>query len=511
METVSTGWLERSLRRRQDAATRPLAAMRDYQRDELLPLLRENPAYLCAVDMGLGKTAVVLTRISEMVQASKIRRALIIAPVRVAVQTWPSEIALWAHTWWMSHTLLRPDDDHPEILAAIRRIREEVKAEPTRSAIQEIQDFRNEHKAAQWESLLSERTCIHIINKEALERLVETWRGRKDWPYDFVVVDESRDFANYKTKRWEAFDEVRYKIKYLYLLSGVPAPEGIGDYFAQVFMLDQGQRLGNNVTAFRNRYMKRGHFWGTWEPIPGADEAVAAAISDICVVMREEDYLPRDKPFEITRTVKLTREELKTYRRFQRDFVIETPEGEEIEAKTGTSLAQKLLQLASGAVYDDESKWHVFHEQKIAEMKQIREELPGEPLMIAYWHRSSLARLRKLFPRATVMDREGKCVADWNTNKIMELLVHPRSAGHGLNMQMGRGHILVFFDNPLPLDPYLQLRKRMDRSGQSQICKIIHIVTEGTVDTKVVPLLQSKDNAQMAVRRMIRDIRKRGK
>lgn len=500
------------MRRRQDAATLTPDILRPYQTDELLPILRSHAVYLCGVDMGLGKTITLLTHIAELAERGLIRRALIIAPLRVAVQTWPTEIAAWSHTWWMSHTILRSDDNHPEIKAAERRIRAEVMAEdPSRSAIREIQQFKAAHKKQQWENKCLERTVVHIINKEATSDLVEFWRGRKDWPYDYVVVDESRDFANYKTKRWEALDEVRYKIKRLYLLSGVPAPEGIVDYFAQIFMLDHGERLGNNITAFRDRYMRRGQFRGSWEPMPGADKAVAEAIADICIIMREEDYLPRDKPFEITRHVTLSRQEMKTYRKFQRDFVIETPEGEEIEAKTGTSLAQKLLQLASGAVYDDESKWHVFHDAKIEEMRQIREELPGEPLMIAYWHRSSLARLKKLFPRATVMDREGKCVADWNANKIDELLVHPRSAGHGLNMQHGRGHILVFFDNPLPLDPYLQLRKRMDRSGQAQICKVIHIVTDGTVDAKVVPVLQQKDNAQTAVRQMIRDIRKRGR
>lgn len=463
--------LDAFIAERMASIVRDQSDMRPYQANELLPLLRENPFFLCAVDMGLGKTVTVLSHIQELLAAGKARRVLIIAPLRVAVQTWPTEIAEWSHTWWMKHTLIRGTEDQRRVKCA-------------------------------------ERTSIHIINKEATKWLVEYWREQRYWPYDYVVVDESRDFANYRTNRWQALDEVRPAIKRMHLLSGVPAPEGIVDYFAQVFMLDRGQRLGNNITAFRNRYMRRGHFPGTWEPMPGADAEVARQIADICVVMREEDYLPREKPFEITRTVRLSSQEMKVYRKFQKDFVIETPEGEEIEALNASSLAQKLMQLASGTVYDDDQKWHVFHEQKIEEMKQIRAELPGEPLMIAYWHRSSLARLRKLFPKAVVMDREGKCVADWNAGKIQELLVHPRSAGHGLNMQYGPGHILVFFDNPLPLDPYLQLRKRMDRSGQSRICKVIHIVTAGTVDAKVVPVLQAKDNAQMAVKSYITNIRR---
>lgn len=502
--------LDALIARRMSRVVHDRSEMRPYQTDELLPLLRENPFFLGAVDMGLGKTVTILTLIEELVSAGKVHRVLVIGPVRVIVQTWPTEIAEWSHTWWMKHTILRPRDDHPELKMIEERIRAEVRAsDEIRSWKMETQTARAAHKEKQFHDLCQTKTPIHLINKEATAKLVEYWRGQKYWPYDYVVVDESRDFANYKAGRWQALKDVLPAIKRMHLLSGVPAPEGIIDYFSQIFMLDKGQRLGNNITAFRTRYMRRGRTQWSWEPMPGASEEVAEQIADICVVMKEEDYLPRDKPFEITRKVRLTKEEMKVYRKFQREFVIETPEGEEIEALNAASLAQKLMQLASGTVYDSKHKWHVFHEQKIEEMKQIREELPDEPLMIAYWHRSSLARLKKLFPKSTVMDGDGKCVAAWNAGKIRELLVHPRSTGHGLNMQYGPGHILVFFDNPLPLDPYLQLRKRMDRSGQKAICKIIHLVTIGTIDEKVVPVLQAKNDAQTAIRNHIRNLRRR--
>jgi len=236
---------------------------------------------------------------------------------------------------------------------------------------------------------------------------------------------------------------------------------------------------------------------------------VAAKIADICLVMREEDYLDADKPLVVERPVVLDPAELARYKAFEKNLILELPEGGEVEAETGAALGQKLMQYASGAVLDAERQVHHVHDRKLEEMAQLREEAQGSPLLVAYWHRASLARLTKLFPMATVMDKEARCLADWNAGKINMLLIHPASAGHGLNMQLGPGHILVFFDNPWPLELYMQTIKRLARPGQKKPVKVFHLVTRGTLDETVVPVLRAKEDAQDTVRKYIRDLRRK--
>jgi SNF2 family DNA or RNA helicase len=199
--------------------------------------------------------------------------------------------------------------------------------------------------------------------------------------------------------------------------------------------------------------------------------------------------------------------EQKMYKDFTKNLILTTPDDVEIEAENATSLWQKLMQFASGAVYDDNGEFHPVHDHKLEELMELRAEAQGSPLLIAYWHRSSLARLRKLLPKAVVMDREAKCVDPWNAGKIRDLLIHPRSAGHGLNMQYGPGHTLVFFDNPSPLEDYEQLIKRIARPGQKKPVKVYHLTTRGTIDEVVVPNLREKKSAETAVRKYIRDLR----
>lgn len=453
------------------------AELRDYQRDLLVPFLLENRYSGAFVDMGLGKTVSILTVLDYLFSRNLTSKALIVAPLRVAVQTWPTEIKLWSHTWWMTHTLIRPDP----------------KLAPDRKLLQK-------------KRLAREKTQIHIINREQVKWLVEFWGP--SWPYKTVIIDESRSFADQNSQRWKALNKVCKYIDRMHLLSGIPAPEGIEDYFAQVYLLDRGERFGKSITDFRKKYLDINKYTYEKTPKEEAEEEVASKIADICIVMREEDYLKTDKPIVIERPIILDQHEMNRYEQLERSSILSLPDDVEIEAETGAALGQKLMQYASGAVYDENKAIHIVHDHKLEEILQLRSECDS-PIMVAYWHRSSLTRLQKLLPKALKMDKEGACVADWNAGKIDSLLVHPASVGHGLNMQKGPGHTLIFFDNPWPLELYLQLIKRLARSGQKKVVRVYHLTTMGTVDERVVPALRNKDDAQDAVRRYIRDARKR--
>ncbi len=514
MTTSRTGGVSLALLEREAAVRHDRLLLRDYQTKQLIPFMLKHPRSGVFVDMGLGKTVSVLTMLNRLFERNLERRALIIAPLRVCVQTWPTELQEWSHTWWMSYTLIRPDYKHPDLVEAQRLARVAVQRENDgnrdRPAVaklvsQAVGAARTAHVEVQRRLLARQDTMIHIINREAVDWLVD-FHG-KDWPYDIVIVDESTSFADHRTKRWKALNSVQKRVRRLHLLSGIPAPEGIEDYFAQVYLLDRGDRFGRSITHFRETYLMENKYNRKWTPQIGAAEVVGKKISDICIVMRSEDYLDRSKPLVVERPVVLESDELATYKRFQRELILDLPDGQEIEADNAASLAQKLLQMASGAVYDAERQYHEIHRHKLDELLQLREEMDGSPLLIAYWHKSSLARLRKLLPKAVVMDRTASCVPDWNAGKIQDLLIHPMSAGHGLNMQKGPGHTIAFFDNPRPLEVYLQVIARLDRPGQAKQVKVFHLTTRGTVDEAIVPSLREKNDTQDAIRKYIRDIR----
>jgi SNF2 family DNA or RNA helicase len=474
--------------------------LHEYQSELAIPFLMDNPFSAAFMDMGLGKTVAILTVLQRLFTRGRINKVLIIAPLRVAVQTWPLELKEWSHTWWMTYTLIRANERHPGLLDAQAAAR---KANPLASN-HAAGKAKTAHIELQRRELASRPSMIHIINREGVDWLVK-FHG-KNWPYDTVIVDESKNFADKNAARWKALNKVRAFITRMHLLSGVPAPEGIENYFAQIYLLDRGERFGRSLTAFRENYMIHQPWQHRWIPRDGAPLQVANKIKDLCIVMREEDFLKRDKAIVIERPILLEPEELQAYEDFERSMILDLPEVE-IEAKNGGSLAGKLLQMASGAVYDEIGKWHHIHDHKLEELKELVAEAQGSPLLVAYWHRSSLERLQKAFPKAIKMDREGRCVKPWNEGKIKMLLVHPRSAGHGLNMQHGPGHILIWFDNPMPLDDYLQMNKRLDRPGQKKIVRVYHLVARDTVDATVVPVLRGKDDAQDAVKKYIRDLR----
>lgn len=448
---------------------REKSALHGYQQTAVR-FLHDNPFSALFVDMGLGKSAISLTLLDELAGRFAFDRALIIAPLRVANQVWPAEIAAWRHTHWMTHSLLTGS-------------------------------------AAQREQAALSPALIHIINREQVEWLVQFWARRRRWPYDVVIIDESSSVKDHTTKRFKALKKVRQHVRRMHQLTATPASESHMGLFAQIYLLDGGQRFGTHITPFREEYFTYNQYSMQYAIRPGAAERIADKISDICLVMKAEDHLSREKPIFVDRKVRLTAAQMKAYRAFEREFILDLPDGQEIEANTAAELSGKLLQLASGAVYDHERVAQHVHDHKIDELRQLQEGARGRPLLVAYGFQSSRERLRKAFPKAVVMDRKGDAVGPWNKGKIDMLLVHPASAGHGLNLQAG-GHILVFFDLPWSLELYLQTIGRLDRQGQEKVVRVYHIVAEGTVDELVLSRLKEKQDAQEALFQRIRRMRR---
>lgn len=460
--------------------------------DGAIEFLRENKFSMLMIDMGLGKTVSALTLIGDLLLefSNEAEKTLVIAPLRVATDTWPTEIATWRHTAWMDHELISGDLEERERAA------------------------------------LSSKS-LHIVNREQVEWLVE-FHGAS-WPYRTVIIDESSSFKDHTSKRFKALAKVRNTpglIDRLHLLTATPCAESYMGLFAQIFLLDRGARLGLNITSYREEYFIYNQYSMKYKLRKGADEEILSKLKDLCLVMKRDDYLPRDRPTIIEHLVHLDPLELRRIKKLEKDFVCDLPDGTEIEAKTAAILASMLLQMASGSVYETVlmgdwetedlkkvKKVHNLHDKKIESLKEIVEEarLQGENLMISYYFQSSLAKLKKAFPKAVVMDRDGKCVKDWNAGKIPLLLIHPQSAGHGLNLQKG-GRTLIIYDLFYSLELYLQLIGRIDRQGQERAVVVRVLIAEGTRDKDVFGCLRIKEDAQekmfAILKRLIREYRK---
>lgn len=445
--------------------------MHHYQ-DSAVEFALANPKSALWMDMGLGKTVTLGTVLRDLLREKKIKRALIVAPLRVAAQTWPNEFRAWSHLSKIPLTVIRHQN------AAVRR------------------------------QLALSRSPVHIINREQIEWLTRLHEEiGKGWPYDCLILDESSSFKDHSTRRWKALKRTLKAYSHIYELTATPATEGLLGLFAQFFLLDRGERFGTSVTAFRKDYFEHDPYRHTYEPKPGAEERMIDKISDITLVMRAKDYLNVEEPHYLERRIDLEQEQLDAYRKFERDLILKLPSNVEIEALTGAALNQKLMQAASGCVYDDAKNEHDFHPLKLDDLDEVVEEVQGTPILVGYWFKSSLSRLRKRFPKAVLMDRSGKAVDDWNAGKIKMLFAHPMSAGHGLNMQYGPGRDIYLFDMPWSHELYSQFIRRMARQGQKNVVRVHHPVVNGTVDEDV--LAGHRDKADVQDRLMSRLIRLR--
>lgn len=500
------------------------------------------------IDVGLGKTSISLTAILHLLTNFQMNHCLVVAPKRVALETWPSEILKWQHTAPITFAHVRDEELIDAVnkagIAERKKLKEEARLEAAmwkltnpaeikeeidfclslRSAKVRIARARAEAaRIAVREQFQRNPAVVHIVNKEQLEFLADAW-GR-DWPYDCVFVDESSCLKDHTTGRFKALKAVRPFIKRLHQLTATPAAETYMHLFAQIYLLDQGARLGNNITYYRERYFTHNKYTREWKLRPGAEEEIVAKIADICLVMKAEDWLDLLDPLVVPEKVRMNAEQMALYRQMERESVVALPTGE-VEAETAAALSQKLLQMASGVLYESvpydagrgTTKFkrvvHELHEHKLDALEQLVDSLEGECVLVAYWHESSLARLKKRFGYAKVMDSDGKCIKDWNKRKIKMLLVHPQSSGHGLNIQFG-GKRIIFYDTPWSLELYQQLigrlagARQLSRPEHERLVMVHHLITEGTIDEEVVEALVEKRSMQELFFKLLKRFRAR--
>lgn len=429
----------------------------------------DTPRCATFLDMGLGKTVSTLTAISDLIACQEVKRALVIAPLRVSLNTWPDEIASWPHVSGLTY----------RVLAGL--------APPQRR-----------------QALIGKEE-IHVINRELLPWLVETLGPY--WPYDMVVIDESSSFKSHKSQRWKALRKALPKIERMTLLTGTPIPNGLIDLWAQIALLDGGQRLGRTFSSFRNRYYTSDYMGFSWTLKPGAAEEIYAKISDVCLAMRAEDYLELPPMISNYLRVRLPESARKIYHTLEKDFVALVGDGEEIMAINAAALANKLQQAANGALYDESGLWHGIHDAKLDALEEIVDGTT-DPILVAYSYRADVDRILSRFKTAVALDKNPDTIARWNRGEIRMLVAHPVSCGHGLNLQHG-GSTLVWFGVPWSLEYYQQMTARLNRQGQTRTTVVHHIVAAGTIDSTIVDALAGKYRTQAALLAAVRDDAKR--
>ena len=401
-----------------------------------------------------------------------IRKALVIAPKRVAEDTWSREQAKWEHL------------KHLKVV--------------------KVMGTKDKRLAA-----LKEQADIYIINRENVEWLVETLGTR--WRFDAVVIDELSSFKSAKSKRWKALRKVIFGSRYVYGLTGTPASNGYLDLWPEMYLLDHGERLGKTLGAYRSTYFNpgahKGHVVFEWRLKPGARERIDARLSDICLSMSKEDWLDLPELTYNTIPVQLDSKARKLYDQFKRDKILPlVHEHEKLAVAQGmdydtavvgdmaAQVSGKLLQMANGAVYDDDGEIFHIHDAKLDMLAEIADTSAGQPILVFYNYKHDLKRLQERFPDAVKMGGED-VISAWNRGEIPMLLCQPASAGHGLNLQDG-GHIIVWFGLTWSLELYQQANDRLHRMGQRSAVIVHHLVAEDTIDEKVMAALTAKDATQ---------------
>lgn len=417
----------------------------------------EHPVCCLMLDMGLGKTVVTLSALWELaLDYFDIGKVLVIAPKRVATDTWPRELSKWEHLTGLTASLVIGN----------RQQREEALDCPA---------------------------FLYIINRENVSWLVENHR----WDFDTVVIDELSSFKSNRTERFKAMKKVRPLVHRVIGLTGTPAPNSLLDLWPEMYLLDMGQRLGRFVTGYRERFFtpdkRNREIVYSYKPREGAENAIYSLISDICISMKAVDYLDMPERIDNRIEVEMSAKEKKIYDDFCRDMVVQIGD-EELDAINAGVLSGKLLQMANGAVYGDDHKVLPIHSRKLDALEDLVEAANGKPLLVAYWYKHDLARIRERFPEARCIDTS-KDISDWNAGKVPLALIHPASAGHGLNLQEG-GCTIVWYGLTWSLELYQQLNARLWRQGQKHTVVIHHIITKGTHDEDVMKALENKDMRQ---------------
>ncbi len=432
---------------------RSRSELHDYQ-ERAISFIKEKKRCALFLDMGLGKTISTLTAISDFFDDFAVTKVLIIAPLRVTNTVWKQEAKNWAHTAHLDVRICTGS-------ASARRM--EVLSNPD----------------------------VMIINRENVQWLVDNHK----WKWDMIVVDESSSFKSSKSKRFKALKKVIKFVDKVVLLTGTPSPNGQMDLWSQLYLIDQGERLCRTITNFRGLYFQQAGYMGyAYELREGSADKINEKIVDVCLSMSSEDYLELPDRIDLIERVSMSPAMMKQYKEFEREFFMEV-EDKGIAAISAGVLANKLLQFANGCVYDDEGSGQFLHDAKLDVLKEIVEDNPDENLLVAYNYKSDLARIQKAFPKAVTLSRSGDELEAWNRGEVKMLLAHPASAGHGLNAQHG-GCVLVWFGLNWSLELYQQMNARLHRQGQERPVRIMHLVTGGTIDERVLLAIEAKAKSQ---------------
>ena len=416
------------------------------------------------LECGLGKTITALTAISDlMYDYFEVSKVLIIAPLRVGLTVWKQECDKWEQLKYLRCSI------------AIGSVSEREKA-------------------------LQSDADIYIINRENVEWLV------KNYPFDFdmVVVDELSSFKSHQSKRFRALRKVRPKVDRIVGLTGTPAPNGLMDLWAEINLLDMGERLGRYITRYRDEYFKpdkrNGAIVYSYKPLPDAEERIYRKISDICVSMKATDYLEMPERVDNIIEVGMSYNETAMYKRLEKEMLLPFADGD-IDAVNAASLSNKLLQLANGAVYDENGKVKKIHSRKLDALEDLIEAANGKPVLVYYSYKHDRDRISERFNAREIKD--DKDISEWNAGKIQLAIAHPASCGHGLNLQSG-GSTIVWFGLTWSLELYQQANARLYRQGQKNTVVVHHIITKGTVDEKVMTALKNKDIGQASLMEAIK-------
>ena len=433
----------------------------NYQR-YAIDFITEHSEAAVLLDMGLGKTVITLTAIQELcLDSFEVGHVLVIAPLRVARDTWPAELRKWDHLRGLTCSV----------------------------AVGTAQERR---------AALMQPTHIHIINRENVQWLIE--ESGLPWQYDMVVIDELSSFKSHRTRRFRALLKVRSKIKRIVGLTGTPSSNGLMDMWAEFRLLDMGKRLGRFITHYRDEFFTPDRCNGmqvfSYKPKPGAEAEIYRRIGDITISMKSTDYLKMPESVMNAVPVHLSESERRIYRQLQKDLVVSLA-GTEIDAQNAAALSGKLTQMADGAVYAEDGRVLYIHDRKLDALEDLIEGANGKPVLVAYWFKHDLARIQKRFDVREI--KSSRDIADWNAGRIPVAAIHPASAGHGINLQAG-GSTLIWFGLTWSLELYQQTNARLWRQGQrSDTVVIHHIITAGTIDEQIMAALERKDRTQSAL------------
>ena len=433
----------------------------DYQR-YAAEFIITHPISALLLDMGLGKTSITLTAINDLLFDSfEIHKVLVVAPLRVARDTWSAEIEKWEHLKNLQYSVV------------VGPAQERLKA-------------------------LCTPADIYIINRENIQWLVE--ESGLTFDFDMAVIDELSSFKNHQSKRFKAFMKVRPKLKRIVGLTGTPASNGLMDLFAEFKLLDMGERLGRLIGQYRNAYFqpdkRNGMVVYSYKPLPDAEQRIYDKISDITISMKATDHLKMPELISAEYMVQLSENEKEKYDRLKKDLIFST-EDNEVTAANAASLSNKLSQMANGAVYSDDGETVHIHDRKLDALEDIIESMNGRPLLVAYWFKHDLERIKKRFEIREIKSSED--ISDWNSGKIPVALIHPASAGHGLNLQSG-GSTLVWLGLTWSLELYQQTNARLWRQGQTADTVVIqHLIAQSTIDEQIMKALKTKDTTQAAL------------